>query len=166
MNYYNNGFVNPYYSQQIPMQMPMQNMQQNMQQNVRPVEQNYVQPNLQMNQQVYKPQPIGLQGKVVDSIDVVKATEIPYDYSVSYFPLTDGSAIVTKQLMQDGTSKTTVFKPVEEKEVEKQEPKYITVEEFDETIKKIEKNSNFDDELKKLKRNIEDLQDDVRKIKK
>ena len=158
MNYYNNGYMNPYYMQQIPMQ--------NMQQNTRPAEQSYVQPNTQMNQQIYKPQTIGLQGKVVDSIDVVKATDIALDGSVTYFPLADGTGIVTKQLLPDGTSKMIVYKPIEEKEVEKQQPKYITVEEFDETIKKIEKNSNFDDELKKVKRSIEDLQDDIKKIKK
>lgn len=159
MNYYNNGYMNPYYPQQMPMQ--------NMQQNTRPIDQNYMQNNAQMNQQIYKPQNIiGLQGKIVDSIDVVKATDIALDGSITYFPLADGSLIVTKQLAQDGTSKMIVYKPVEEKEVEKQQPKYITVEEFDEKIKTIEKNSSFDDELKKLKRNIEDIQDDIRKIKK
>lgn len=160
MNYYNNGYMNPYYQQQ--MQMPMQNMQQS----PRQINQNFTQPSTQIPQDIYKPQPIGLQGKVVDSIDVVKATDITLDGSITYFPLADGSLIATKQLAPDGTSKIVVYKPVEEKEIEKQQPKYITVEEFDETIKKIEKNSSFEDELKKLKRSIEDLQDDVKKIKK
>ena len=53
----------------------------------------------QSQQSIYKPQnSFVLQGKVVDSLDVVKATDIPYDGSVSYFPLTDHSAIITKQL--------------------------------------------------------------------
>ena len=46
-----------------------------------------------------------LNGKSVDSLDVVKAMDIPLDGSISYFPLTDGSAIVSKQLQNDGTSK-------------------------------------------------------------
>lgn len=57
-------------------------------------------------------QPISnLQGKTVDNIDVVKAVDIPLDGSISYFPLADGSAIVSKQLQQDGTSRITVYKP-------------------------------------------------------
>ena len=48
--------------------------------------------------------PLGLQGKTVDNIEVVKATDIPLDGSVSYFPLVDGSSIITKQLQADGTS--------------------------------------------------------------
>ena len=47
--------------------------------------------------------PLGLQGKTVDNIEVVKATDIPLDGSISYFPLVDGSSIITKQLMQEST---------------------------------------------------------------
>ena len=39
---------------------------------------------------------IGLLGKLVDSVDVVKAIDIPLDGSISYFPLTNGTAIITK----------------------------------------------------------------------
>ena len=35
-----------------------------------------------------------LQGRSVDSIDVVKAVEVPLDGSISYYPLTDGTAIL------------------------------------------------------------------------
>ena len=60
-------------------------------------------------QPTYQPQqPVGIQGKTVDSLEVVKAMDIPLDGSVSYFPLVDGSAIETKQLQQDGTSKTII----------------------------------------------------------
>ena len=58
--------------------------------------------------------PTTLLGKAVESIDVVKATDIPLDGSISYFPLTDGSAIVSKQLQNDGTSKIIVYKPTQE----------------------------------------------------
>ena len=68
--------------------------------------------------------PMGLQGKIVDNIEVVKAIDIPLDGSVSYFPLVDGSSIVTRQLQQDGTSKIVVYKPTVSEE--KQQPKYIT----------------------------------------
>jgi hypothetical protein len=56
--------------------------------------------------QEYNRQP-SLLGKVVDGIDVVRGLDIPLDGSTSYFPLADGSAIATKQLQQDGTSRIT-----------------------------------------------------------
>ena len=50
------------------------------------------------SQPTYQPQqPVGIQGKTVDSLEVVKAMDIPLDGSISYFPLVDGSAIITKQ---------------------------------------------------------------------
>lgn len=101
MNYYQP--FNPYFRQ--PMQPQMQRMPQMDQQY-----QNYNQ-QIPTPQPVYK-QPIGLQGKSVDSIDVVKAMDIPLDGSISYFPLADGSAIVSKQLQMDGTSKTIIYEPV------------------------------------------------------
>ena len=105
-NYYPN--YNQFYGQ---MQMPKMANAQPMQ-SVQPMQtMEQYQP-----QQIYKQ--IGLQGKSVDSIDVVKAMDIPLDFSISYFPLTDGSAIVTKQLQTDGTSKTVVYKPIEDKEIE------------------------------------------------
>ena len=116
------------------------------------------QPIQQQPIQQYAPQPVtiqGLQGKTVDSIDVVKAMDIPLDGSVSYFPLVDGTAIVTKQLQADGTSKTLVYKPSEEKKPE-QQVKYVTPEELNKAIKDI---SVDDDEF-------EELKEDVRSIKK
>lgn len=115
------------------------------------------------NQQVYKPQNTTiLQGKVVDSLDVVKATDIPYDGSVSYFPLTDNSAIVTKQLQQDGTSKLVVYKPITENEEVK--PKYLTEDDFKEQIKDVNSKDikSIKEEIKTLKRKIEDIADDIR----
>ena len=134
------------------------NMQQPAQRYQPPMEQQYIQ-----SQPIYK-QPIGLQGKTVDSIDVVKATDIPLDGSVSYFPLTDGSAIISKQLMQDGTSKVIIYKPVDENEI-KDSPKFVTVEEFDEKIKNFN-NNELRDDLKSIKRQIKDLQEDMEDINK
>ena len=83
-------------------------------------QQTYTPPRYQpMEPQYMTQQPKGLLGKSVDSVDVVKAIDIPLDGSVSYFPLTDGSAIVTKQLQMDGTSKIMVYKPIiEQKETD------------------------------------------------
>ena len=85
---------------------------------------------------------LGLFGKVVDSADVVKVTDIPLDGSTSYFPLTDGSAILTKKLQLDGTSKITVYKPVIEEE--KPTPKYVTFDDLKDIQEKI---SNLESKL-------------------
>ena len=119
-----------------------------------------MQTEMQFNQQPIYRQPTGLQGKSVDNVEVVKATDIPLDGSISYFPLTYGSAIVTKQLQQDGTSKTTIYKPVNEEEEIKQGPVFITLEEFNEKIKELS-NNDFKDDLKSIKRQIKDLQEDM-----
>lgn len=112
-------------------------------------------------QQMYK-QPIGLQGKSVDSLDVVKAMDIPLDGSISYFPLTDGSAIITKQLQADGSSRTVVYKPTDNKEPE-QLPKYITDEQLDEAIKKID-NKDLKEEIKTMKRQIKEISNEIRDL--
>lgn len=113
-------------------------------------------------QQAYKPQNAMLQGKVVDSLDVVKATDIPYDGSVSYFPLTDHSAIITKQLQQDGTSKMVIYKPITDNEEVK--PKYITEEELKDQIKNMNSKDIKDmkEDIKALKRRLEDISDDLK----
>lgn len=113
---YNNYGFNPYYQQprfQQAMEQPQNNMVFNANQS-RSV----------------------LNGKQVDSLEVVKAMDIPLDGSISYFPLADGTAIVTKQLGTDGTSRTVIYKPVVEEE--KEQPKYVTIDEFNKTIKKLE----------------------------
>lgn len=103
--------------------------------------------------QYQQPHPIikGLQGKSVDSIDVVRATDVPLDGSISYFPLTDNSAIVTKQLQNDGTSKITIFKPFTE---QKEENKYITQKDLEKAINSL----NLDE--------IDDIREDIKEIKK
>lgn len=150
MNNFQPNFMGPNYG----MYGPANTFQQ--QARYQPDPQQYTQP-----QPIYK-QPVGLQGKSVDSIDVVKAMDIPLDGSVSYFPLTDGTAIVTKQLQMDGSSKTIVYKPVE-KEEPKQEIKYITNEQLDEAIKKVD-NKELKDDIKIMKRQIKDLIEDMKDV--
>lgn len=97
----------------------------------------------------------GLVGKMVDSVDTVKSMEISLDGVVNYFPLANGSAIVTKQLMTDGTSKTTIYKPVEDgvKEIV-----YATQDDIDKAIKKIDL-SDIKDDIKVMKKQIKKLSD-------
>lgn len=148
---------NQFYGQPMQQQMQMPKVQP-MEQFQQYTPQQYSQP-----QPLYKQQ-VGLQGKSVDSIDVVKAMDIPLDGSISYFPLADGTAIVTKQLQADGSSKTIVYKPIDEKEVNNV-PKYITEEELEERIKTVD-NDDIKDDIKELKRKVEDLAEDINSINK
>ena len=121
----------------------------------------------QFRQTQYKPQS-SLQGKVVDSLDVVKATDIPYDGSVSYFPLTDGTAIITKQLQQDGTSKVVIYKPMIDNEESK--TKYITENDLEKQLKDMDSKFITEDDLKDQLKNvnskdIKDLKEDVKTLK-
>ena len=51
-------------------------------------------------------------GKIVDSIDVVRATDIPMDGNTYYFPKADGTEVYCKQWLQNGTTRILTFKPV------------------------------------------------------
>lgn len=133
-------YGNPYYTQ--PRFQPMTNQQMINQ----PLpQQNFIPPITQPTQQV------GLLGKIVENIEMVRISEIPLDGSISYFPLSDGSGIVTKQLMTDGTSKLVVYKPVEEDK--KDEPKYVTFEEFEKALDDIDL-QDIRDDIKELKRQL------------
>lgn len=96
--------------------------------------------------------PTSLLGKAVESVDVVKAMDIPFDGSISYFPLTDGSAIITKQLQTDGTSKMVVYKPVQEDK--KDAVKFATLEDIENAINDLDLSD------------IQDIRDDIKEIKK
>lgn len=156
MNYSNNPYGNPYFNS------PFYNSPYSYQ----PAQPRNIQPT-QITPQTNQPQQYNqtiLQGKSVDSIDVVKATDVALDGSICYFPLIDGSAIITKQLQQDGTSKITVYKPVEEGS-STPEVKYVTETDLKKEINKIDF-SEFKDKFKEIDRKIEDLSDDIKKINK
>lgn len=99
-----------------------------------------------------------LNGKLVDSVDVVKSMEIPLDGSISYFPLTDNSAIITKSLNTDGTSKITVYKPVVENT--KDTPKYVTFEDLESSMSKVD---DLKEELRDLKQDFKDYKKNKKK---
>ena len=135
---YNNNFNNPYYVSPQRYQQPMQPMEQPQ----------YIQPTFN--------KPSGLQIRQVDSMEVVKASEVPLDGSISFFALTDGSAIVTKQLQTNGTSKIVVFKPIEEQNEEK---RYITQEDLKSAINGInlDEIEDIKEELKELRKEFKDF---------
>lgn len=135
-----NPYINRFYGQQqanIPQSMDLPMQQQNT-------------PQMALNRQNI------LYGKQVDSLEVVKAIDIPLDGSISYFPLANGSAIVTKQLQQDGTSKITIYEP----KTQKDDIKFATIEDIDKRIEKIDF-SEIDD----LKEDLNDLKKELKDIK-
>lgn len=131
-------YGNPYFAQQ------QQRFQQMVNQSTQP------QPYIPTIQPINNP--TSLLGKAVESIDVVKAMDIPFDGSISYFPLTDGSAIITKQLQTDGTSKMVVYKPVQEDK--KDAVKFATLEDIENAINDLDLSD------------IQDIRDDIKEIKK
>lgn len=135
-----NPFSNPYYGQQpinrpqpVEMSIPQQNI-----------------PTMALNRQN------GLLGKSVDNIEVVKAIDIPLDGSISYFPIADGSAIVTKQLQQDGTSRIIVYKPMQNKDT----PKYVTIEDLEKKLENL-----YFEEVEDLKTELENIKKEMKELK-
>lgn len=145
----NYGYYNPTRNIGVPQQsMNNQMYQQPMQTYQQPIVQQLPQSNIQ--------------GKIVDNVDVVKATDIPLDGSTSYFPLTDGSAIVTKKLGLNGISEIQIYKPVIEETKNNTDNKQSYVSN-DELFKKLDKLDNSDildsllDEIQDLKKEMKDL---------
>ena len=92
--------INQYY-QQPYMQNPYMQRMENLQQF-----QQAIQPQAQM-QGANNFTPLG---KIVDSVDIVKATDIPMDGSMYYFPKADGSEIFGKQWLANGQTRILTFK--------------------------------------------------------
>lgn len=95
MNNYGQMMTNPYMDRIAQLQQYQQNLQQTMQQ------QAMSGPGQQMN----------IIGKIVDSIDVVKATDVPMDGNMYYFPKADGTEIFGKQWLPNGQTRILTFKP-------------------------------------------------------
>jgi hypothetical protein len=92
--------MNRYQQQEqfIPAQLPVTNQQSQMQQMM--------------------PQQINFVGKIVDGEDTVKATDIPMDGNMYYFPKADGTEIYGKQwIVNEGRTRILTFKPAETSDV-------------------------------------------------
>lgn len=57
-----------------------------------------------------------LKGRPVTSIDEVRASQVDFDGSVSYFPDTAHNTIYTKQINLDGTASIHAYALVEDKQ--------------------------------------------------
>lgn len=90
-NGYNQQMQNPY-QQRIDF---LQNYQQSLQQ---PVQQ-------------AQPMQTGLNGKIVQSVDMITVNDVPMDCTAAFFPKQDMSEIYVKYWDNSGIIRTTVFKP-------------------------------------------------------
>ena len=101
MSNYNYGYQQPQFN---PYMQRMENLQQ-FQQTLQPQLQNNpnLTPGLNMLASI---------GKVVESMDIVKVTDIPMDGNIYYFPKADGTEIYSKQFMPNGQTRILTFKPV------------------------------------------------------
>ena len=112
--------------------------------------------NLQQFQQALQPtqaQPFTPLGKIVESVDMVKATDIPMDGNMYYFPTADGNMIFGKQWMPNGQTRILTFKPLLESEsnnlpLEEEKLKFDTFKVFLEGIQEDVKTLN--DKVDKL----------------
>ena len=96
-NYY--AWSQQYFPQQNPYMQRMENLQQ-FQQTINPIPQ---------TSPAFQPL-----GKIVESEEVVRSTEIPMDGNMYYFPTADGSAVYGKRWLSNGQTQILAFKPISE----------------------------------------------------
>ena len=95
---------------------------------------------------VYRQAPLsaGLKGRLVSSLEEVRATPIDFDGSVFYFPDLANKRIYTKQINIDGTASLYVYELREipiEKETSSFVPsveKFVTREEFEQVLQQLQ----------------------------
>lgn len=95
-------YGNPYsYQQPMMNYQPMDRLAQ-----LQSQYQNTIPPQYNNQQQTM----MGLNGEIVDSIDVVKAKNVDMSGAVVYYPKADMTEIYTKQLQPDGTSRILTYR--------------------------------------------------------
>ena len=85
----------------------------------------------------FQPTPT-LKGRIVGSIEEVKAANIDFDGTVYYFPDIMHQCIYTKQFNLDGTSSLLMYKLQPIQEVK---PNYVNHEELEKALKDLKNNS-------------------------
>lgn len=116
-------YMNPYF-QNNPYQQPMYNPMAPYQERLNQMQAQYnQQPMAQQNQTM------GLNGEIVDSIDVVKAKNVDMSGQPTFYPKSDLSEVYVKRLMADGTSQIVTYKAVQPEESKPVETKaYVDVQ--------------------------------------
>ena len=121
-------YTNPYYFQNNPYNQQMYNPMAPYQDRLAQLQAQYNQqpPYSQMAQQA---QTVGLNGEIVDSLDVVKAKNVDMSGQPTFYPKSDLSEVYVKRLMADGTSQIVTYKAVQPEESKPVETKsYVDVQ--------------------------------------
>lgn len=144
-------FPNPNYYAQYQQQFnPYMQRMENLQQFQQAINQPQVATPMQMPSQQLNPL-----GKIVESIDIVKVTDIPMDGNMYYFPKADGTEIYSKQFMPNGQTRILTFKPLLDSD-----PNNLSLEEEKAKFEPI------NDVLRAIQEDIKALTDKVDKISK
>lgn len=108
----------------------------------------------QMQQQIQQQMPIQNNlstGKIVDSVEAVKVTDIPMDGNAYYFPKADGTEVYAKRWLANG--KTEIIRFVKAIETdEKEEVKSFDFELMQNNI--FERLDVIDDRMQKLEKGL------------
>lgn len=116
MQQYPNYWQTPMYNQPMQQQNPYMQRMENLQQFQQAIQ-----------QPVASHQFIPM-GKIVESVDMVKATDIPMDGNMYYFPTADGSSIFGKRWLANGQTQILAFKPIFDNEPNNSSPNQIQVD--------------------------------------
>ena len=120
-------YTNPYHFQNNPYGQQMYNPMAPYQDRLAQLQSQYNQqpPYNQMAQQT---QPVGLNGEIVDSLDVVKAKNVDMSGNVTFYPKSDMTEIYTKQLQADGTSRIVTYRAIQPEIESQKEQKQTSVD--------------------------------------
>lgn len=90
---------------------------------------------LQAMQQNQQPQQfVGLNGRIVDSLESVVASDVPMDGTFAIFPKRDMSEISMKYWTGEGKIATITFKPVSEASVDSKSENNLRLEDLNEIL--------------------------------
>lgn len=147
-------YMNPYYFQNNPAFQ-----QQQMYNPMAPYQERLNQMQAQYNQQpvVQQNQTMGLNGEIVDSIDVVKAKNVDMSGQPTFYPKSDLSEVYVKRLMADGTSQIVTYKAVQPEESKTVETKsYVDVQTLNAMLGQMKSEilQSVDDGLSEIKKMI------------
>lgn len=147
-------YMNPYYFQNNPAFQ-----QQQMYNPMAPYQERLNQMQAQYSQQpmVQQNQAMGLNGEIVDSIDVVKAKNVDMSGQPTFYPKSDLSEMYVKRLMADGTSQIITYKAVQPEESKPIETKpYVDVQTLNAMLGQMKSEilQSVDDGLSEIKQMI------------
>lgn len=107
----------------------------------------------QMQQQIQQQIPIQNNlstGKIVDSVEAVKVTDIPMDGNAYYFPKADGTEVYAKRWLANG--KTEIIRFVKAIETDQEEVKPFDFESMQNDI--VERLNVLDGRMEKLEKGL------------